>query len=1694
MKLLWKTFVKEILFSLSSSDDACIEAARNRTAKHDEEEDDDDVFTKSLQAKWFNSLSHTLCNDISGSLKNNNGGYDPKVLVQNMIDVLKEESAAEGKEVDDIFYQGLEDLKNDPDFSTIMTEFEEALNGNRNMMTVGTDLPELQEEESDLIKDVGLKGQVITGEESETENDLIRYSNYMSGAGSTFGGFMAELPEDIKDLTKGTMKSMTYKYDALQYKLKKRITVDELRNENFETRVKANIEPEVEFRFERTGVIDLQEMVVSESFDKIKVLQGVGDEQRLAQQNFNTQKKLAQQNGRISSKKVAGKILRKVGNGVETSTTAFTIAQGGVDAAAGSDMIQKARELRAEGVISEGDYNEMIRNGRLRIAQGSFGLANGMQNVVKFVGKRVEKHILKKAGQAGIKLLKQTKRFGSFIGSAVSVGTSVVSMTKNAIAADDARKKGHVGKFIIYTVMAIIDGITAVLDGVSLVLDFVFPPLSPIIDLISTFLQVINTILGFFADLVDFRTTAQRVHDEFDTYINSEAFNTYVNNLANGYKNRGFDIFKYYVDADVAGIEADKETLQAERETITRCLTDKAKEDFNNKQLRVALVDSTSFGKTLRGRANDDEIVAGFGPDRIYGEEGDDILFGRGGSDTIYGGPGNDYLNGGTGRDTLLGGEGDDVLVCEPGVDRRCEGERGDDTLALSGESLRFKESLWNSNYITMGPEWEAMTRSNPRMSPVKGIYLDIGYTSGSGSNAKKGRTGINLGSCFPGWPDGFNKDIHKPAFQSSSSLEQTFLNLFNHKNPVSLSNDEELKSKMLWFLADNNDAKYFCDGISFYAVSESSVRVARGAIDSISTSSAVYSNGRLTYSRNKELEALLVFAFRRSFIFDEFEKISAAPPDDLEILSHYIPTTVIGSDEHNVIDVSYGLGDVVYTGEGNNVISIGSTINRYHFTESTVREGTWHGGLYNWAKYIVGGGGENTLVIQYMNLPIELGTEDDYYGRWQLRNIDKPFNPGTFSQYNTHVVYLKNIQNVEIHPPEPRQIHFQDINIDATCYDGARRYILNHTDFFKGPLSTEKDVTVLPRRLVNRFRDYSIIFGRNTKNTISFKYYEDESNEIDTINIYQEYRDDEGYITFRPKRRVWLENAMNVVSFSSCKNIIGNDKENLLIAVGGETTIDARDGDDTLVSARGRHELIGGPGSDTYVLHGPDVEDYLTISVVMGDDGNTIRCKTTIYGKWMEAEKRLFIDVLKHDHNDVLLNTVEIIPAQDDEGKNLGTISKDTANRKIIFEPGSNFNFLKRNKAKVVRIRYTTTGSMATIKEEDYGSQLRFESIKGLDQFAASIEDDKLVFKDKSNPPRTVLIDDEWGNKLKTGIATNLFDLIIDFAQRFPIMLFRKNDQEFSRVTAKDIITFLYEHLKHLETALGQEYDTIIDSTSLPSDVGDEIDVGNGQNIVLAKTRGKTYKLGSKSSGSIIVANKFTQGTGKVTITGGDDSKSLNAVVVGVGSGGVVEIFRMGPHDVIITGALPSEVRFYKDDNEKICLKDSQQRDLIKGSFNENCKKLIFKKSQDNRIIFDCSKYITVKISPSHIDYPIIVSHGADQLLKLNLPFKKSDAIIDLHYDGKFLWVYFKVEIPEYNLVTMQQPYLVIPAGYVRPMELDAKMLVNSIRFQFKAGIQFSDRSGGLVIDSAICPFVIEKLTSSPPQGYELKNLDLQC
>ena len=69
----------------------------------------------------------------------------------------------------------------------------------------------------------------------------------------------------------------------------------------------------------------------------------------------------------------------------------------------------------------------------------------------------------------------------------------------------------------------------------------------------------------------------------------------------------------------------------------------------------------------LYGRGGNDDIFGGVGRDKLYGGSGVDKLFGGTGKDKLYGGSGNDVLFGGTGNDKVWGGEGNDTFMLEKG-------------------------------------------------------------------------------------------------------------------------------------------------------------------------------------------------------------------------------------------------------------------------------------------------------------------------------------------------------------------------------------------------------------------------------------------------------------------------------------------------------------------------------------------------------------------------------------------------------------------------------------------------------------------------------------------------------------------------------------------------------------------------------------------------------------------------------------------------------------------------------------------------------------------------------------------------------------------------------------------------------------------------------------------------------------------
>jgi Ca2+-binding RTX toxin-like protein len=86
----------------------------------------------------------------------------------------------------------------------------------------------------------------------------------------------------------------------------------------------------------------------------------------------------------------------------------------------------------------------------------------------------------------------------------------------------------------------------------------------------------------------------------------------------------------------------------------------------------------------LGGRGGEDLIVGLAGADVLAGDRGEDTVVGGAGADSVIGGQGDDLVRGGRGRDSLQGWRDDDVLSAGRGDDL-LRGGAGDDTLRGGG-------------------------------------------------------------------------------------------------------------------------------------------------------------------------------------------------------------------------------------------------------------------------------------------------------------------------------------------------------------------------------------------------------------------------------------------------------------------------------------------------------------------------------------------------------------------------------------------------------------------------------------------------------------------------------------------------------------------------------------------------------------------------------------------------------------------------------------------------------------------------------------------------------------------------------------------------------------------------------------------------------------------------------------------------
>ncbi|PXF43853.1 Iron-regulated protein FrpC [Gracilariopsis chorda] len=449
----------------------------------------------------------------------------------------------------------------------------------------------------------------------------------------------------------------------------------------------------------------------------------------------------------------------------------------------------------------------------------------------------------------------------------------VTAIAKHSMAAQDAFKGGYYSRGVVYGIMAGLDTLSVILDGVSMAFDCipgVGTAISLVVDVLNTLVDFTNMIIGFFVDMVDNRSSEELVKESFASYLKSSAFQSYIDRQAEAYKEQGYDLSVYMVDAKALGLEEEGVDYSKIDDTIIRKLSDKAVADATDITLRKAILDDSSTGSALYGGLSDDMILAGAGGDTLYGLDGDDLLFGEAGNDSIYGGPGNDYLNGGTSADDLFGGKDDDLIAYEPGIDRIADGGDGADTIKISSDFFRQKYNKAQNSTSLRGGRKKS---KSPEASELVELY-----------------------------------ESDRESYVSESSLTGSYF----------------------WYLARRGTKCYLTDGGHIYSCTKSitgeigEFKKSAYSIDSISSSLAVYNEtyNIMVYNGNSKLKAIFTFAFRRPNSIVNVENVSVRFSSDS---GSAVDTScqVIGGPNTAVIESSCGDNTYIYTGNRNTVVLV---------------------------------------------------------------------------------------------------------------------------------------------------------------------------------------------------------------------------------------------------------------------------------------------------------------------------------------------------------------------------------------------------------------------------------------------------------------------------------------------------------------------------------------------------------------------------------------------------------------------------------------------------------------------------------------------------------------------------------------------------------------------------------------------------
>lgn len=1120
--------------------------------------------------------------------------------------------------------------------------------------------------------------------------------------------------------------------------------------------------------------------------------------------------------------------LTNIGSGVSTAVS----AQGGVN---------KIRDLYEKGIISDSEYKARKAQLDLTTASGALTITSGVVEGSKTIATQIVKHTSKGIANTAAKSF---AKIAPGIGDMLAIGMSSISLAKNAISADQARKSGNTGRTAVYGTMAALDGVNVVLNSVALALEFVpgaGTALSFAVNMVSVAVEFIKSTIERFASLFDNRSEAEKVNEKFTQLVESDAFKKHVDVLADDFKKQGYDIFEYVTDSKSTGVKgSDSAHNKIPVKKVLRLLSDGMfKKSFD--KLKKAYVDTSYKDGDYHGLNGDDLIqILGGGNRNLYGEGGDDIIIDAKGNSKLDGGKGNDYLDGGAGVDKFYGGDGDDVVKFQPAIDKSADGGAGKDTL---------KVNFGNGDHISL--------RSGQMQHQLGGVHLDLenkqaGVGLGKDSIVDTAKHSVsapsNLTSYFTG------SDGVKASAQLESLMSRGSSSIGNYADLVKAA-----KGHQLWQLANTgNGVRYYTDGERIYKQNaDGSVHQGQFSIKGISDSVVSWSGDHRTanVSNGNEVEALLYLSFSSTDWVKNFEN------GDVKLSGSSL-ANIYGDSQDNMIRIGSGGFAAVDTRDGNDTIVLEADSLRVNDFNNN----------FIYRNAIQGGDGYDSLVLKNINTN-NTPYHNKYHAYYLVDHRHKSLrkfgdNAGhSYGHKNYRMVAVDGIESVVLDDSAASGVRGAT-TLDASALGTGMTYITN--------LERQADIVTSKhddKVKVNSAADGSQFRSSGGQDILDFGGYQKGA-----VKVNLENGQIHGSLTGL------VHNFDNVFASRYSGDVLtGSSRSNTLVAQGGSDTLFGMGGDDHLVSRQGTHTLIGGEGSDLYTVMGP--VNSGSVSIVAQADS---KGKVTIMVDFGQGMKNLQpgkhnLNVLGVDKSTLTL--LSGLTLQDSAGKdvsNNGLIS--VVDNQLVVNTQGHFSNLKANEKVQLSAGYESAGSVTRIDESGINNVLRLGGIKDINDIQFALDkDNNLVIKNKQG--QDVIVDVQFGREFSAG-KTTLAELSSNFVKRFPQINLLSTQKSLDMAQFNTKLSIFVNSLKGHELAVN---DRIIQSQSKQSTINsklgddiivadgfagnkvDRIDAGAGDDIILANRKWKGLTSNDNPLSTTIVA-----GAGSDTVVLGDDSRSI--------------------------------------------------------------------------------------------------------------------------------------------------------------------------------------------------------------------------